>query len=371
MKKVIPLILILILAIAGIFLLNRSNDRDATPGTSPTSTPASAAFEGEGVLARNNPGLKPGVWYLVTEQTGAPALSYELSFTTASTCTVGASAANCLNLTIENGQRVHVEGDIENGVVSVATLRTVGGVEANIRVTTPKAGDTVSSPITITGAATGNWYFEASFPILLKDTKGVTIAQTVAQAQGEWMTTEYVPFSVTLPYAVSVTTSATLVFEKDNPSGLPQFDRQHAIAITLLPAKKAEREVTLYFYNENKDKDTTGNIFCSKQGLVGVKRTIPVTNTPIQDTINLLLQGNPTAAEKKQGITTEYPLQGFKLTGASQKNGTLTLSFADPNNKTSGGSCRATILWTQIEATAKQFPGVTSVAFIPEILFQP
>src|SRR6185436_520379 len=60
-----------------------------------------------------------------------------------------------------------------------------------------KAGDTVSSPLTVTGEARGNWYFEASFPAVLVDWDGKIIAQLPAQAQGDWMTQEFVPFSVT------------------------------------------------------------------------------------------------------------------------------------------------------------------------------
>src|SRR4030042_2528936 len=113
------------------------------------------------------------------------------------------------------------------------------------------------------------------------------------------------------------------------------------------------------------EKYDTGNILCSRQGLVAVERQIPVTTTPIQNAIKLLIAGQLTAAEKAQGITTEYPLEGFSLKGASLNNGVLTLEFQDSNNKTGGGSCRVGILWFQIEATAKQFPGVQSVRFLP------
>lgn len=135
--------------------------------------------------------------------------------------------------------------------------------------------------------------------------------------------------------------------------------------------KKQERAVYLYYYNPDLDKDEEGNIRCSRAGLVQVLRQIPVTKTPIQDTIRLLISGNLTSKEKAQGITTEYPLEGLSLTGASLKNGILTLAFDDPYNKTSGGSCRTGILWFQIEATAKQFSEVQQVRFEPEYLFQP
>jgi len=43
-----------------------------------------------------------------------------------------------------------------------------------------------------------------------------------AQAQGDWMTTEFVPFEAVLEFAVPQTEFGTLILEKDNPSGLPQ-----------------------------------------------------------------------------------------------------------------------------------------------------
>lgn len=133
----------------------------------------------------------------------------------------------------------------------------------------------------------------------------------------------------------------------------------------------AQRTVQLYFYNPEADKDETGNILCSKQGLVTVHRDIAVTNTPIQDTINLLLEGALTQQEVAQGVTTEFPLPGLTLVGANLANKVLTLEFNDPQNQTGGGSCRTGVLWAQIEATALQFAEVDQVQFIPEELFQP
>jgi len=131
------------------------------------------------------------------------------------------------------------------------------------------------------------------------------------------------------------------------------------------------KTVKLYYYNPAFDQDETGNILCSRKGLVAVERKISISKTPIQNTINLLIFGQLTDEEKSQGITTEYPLKGFSLKRASLKDGILTLEFEDPNYKTGGGSCRVGILWFQIEATAKQFPEVQQVRFLPEELFQP
>lgn len=93
-----------------------------------------------------------------------------------------------------------------------------------IQVTSPGAGATVGSPLTISGRARGTWYFEASFPVKLLDGNGNQIAIAPAQAQGEWMTEDFVPFSVTLTYTKPATPNGTLILQKDNPSGEPQFD---------------------------------------------------------------------------------------------------------------------------------------------------
>ena len=103
-----------------------------------------------------------------------------------------------------------------------------------IRVTSPHSGETVSSPFTVTGEARGSWFFEASFPVLLTDWDGKIIAQGIAQAQGDWMTTEYVPFTATLTYTTEAgvySDKGTLILKKDNPSGLPEHDNALEIPV--------------------------------------------------------------------------------------------------------------------------------------------
>jgi len=100
-----------------------------------------------------------------------------------------------------------------------------------IVVTNPKSGQTISSPLAVQGQARGNWYFEASFPVRLLDANGKELAVVPAQAQGEWMTTNFVPFQATLRFATSTTRTGTLVLEKDNPSGLPQNAAQIRIPV--------------------------------------------------------------------------------------------------------------------------------------------
>ncbi len=91
-----------------------------------------------------------------------------------------------------------------------------------IRLDTPLPNAVVSSPLSIQGAARGPWFFEASFPVYLLNAAGDTIAVIPAQAQGEWMTRDFVPFTATLIFTPPASAAGTLVLAKDNPSGLAE-----------------------------------------------------------------------------------------------------------------------------------------------------
>lgn len=89
----------------------------------------------------------------------------------------------------------------------------------------------VTSPLTVTGEAKGPWYFEASFPIEIRDQYGVVVAQHYAEAQGDWMTSGFVPFKSTIAFTAPTTTMGFLVLKNDNPSGDPERDQAVIIPI--------------------------------------------------------------------------------------------------------------------------------------------
>jgi hypothetical protein len=91
-----------------------------------------------------------------------------------------------------------------------------------IRVTSIKNNQTITSPVTITGEARGTWFFEASFPVRIEDAQGKVLAQGPAAAQGEWMTENYVPFSIIFNFVKPESGTGYIILEKDNPSGLPE-----------------------------------------------------------------------------------------------------------------------------------------------------
>jgi len=100
-----------------------------------------------------------------------------------------------------------------------------------IQVTAPRPNQVVSSPLVVAGRARGRWYFEASFPVHLFDANGKELAVVPAQAQGEWMTTDFVPFKVELVFSEPATAAGMLVLKKDNPSGLPEHEDELRIPV--------------------------------------------------------------------------------------------------------------------------------------------
>ncbi len=253
----------------------------------------------------------------------------------------------------------------------VENMQYTNATSDMITVAYPLPGASVESVLRVTGEARGYWFFEASFPVRALDRDGNTLALVPAQAIGDWMTTEHVPFSVTLQIPESYVGPITLVLANDNPSGLPENDRSISFEVNKQGTiTAATSSIKLYYYNPALDQGVDG-VQCTEKGLVAVERIIPRTISPIQDAVRVLIKGELTASEKAKGLETEYPLEGFALVSASLLNSELTLAFDDQKSETIGGSCRTAILWKQIEATAKQFKEVKTVKFLPEDLFQP
>lgn len=104
-----------------------------------------------------------------------------------------------------------------------------------IHITLPFPGATTGSDFMVRGLARGLWYFEASFPVEVVTGDGTVVAQAVAQAQGDWMTTNFVPFTATMTLPKTFTGSAYLVLKKDNPSGLPEKEAYASFPISVEP----------------------------------------------------------------------------------------------------------------------------------------
>ena len=93
-----------------------------------------------------------------------------------------------------------------------------------IKVTRPRPGDLIDPalPLVIEGEARGNWYFEASFQIRVLDKAGNELYLGFAQAAGDWMTENFVPFKVEVDLKQPESFDGEVILERDNPSGLPE-----------------------------------------------------------------------------------------------------------------------------------------------------
>jgi hypothetical protein len=113
------------------------------------------------------------------------------------------------------------------------TTPTTVGIADLITITTPVSGAKITSPVTVTGTARGNWYFEASFPVEILDANGKVIGQGHGEAQGDWMTQDFVPFTANLTFSAPATgTHGTIRVKNDNPSGDPARDKHIDLPVT-------------------------------------------------------------------------------------------------------------------------------------------
>ncbi|KKS23044.1 MAG: hypothetical protein UU82_C0042G0005 [Candidatus Nomurabacteria bacterium GW2011_GWC2_41_8] len=97
----------------------------------------------------------------------------------------------------------------------------------------PFPGAVTGKEFSVIGKARGNWFFEASFPITLLDKNGNMLVETYATAQGEWMTTDFVPFKSEVKAPIDYIGPATLILKKDNPSDMREFDASISFPITI------------------------------------------------------------------------------------------------------------------------------------------
>jgi hypothetical protein len=117
--------------------------------------------------------------------------------------------------------------------IPAAAMSYTNATTNDITVYAPQPRAELTRSFTITGNARGPWYFEASFPVSILGADGSPILQTHATAQSEWMTTEFVPFSVDITVPTSYTGPATIVLSKDNPSGLPEHDASVSFSVVI------------------------------------------------------------------------------------------------------------------------------------------
>lgn len=103
-----------------------------------------------------------------------------------------------------------------------------GKIASEIITEHPKPGQSVSSPLRVSGQAKGSWFFEGRFPVLITNWDGLIIGEAMATTSADWMTEELVPFSASVEFNQkdeAVSKKAFLILRKANPSGLAKNDK--------------------------------------------------------------------------------------------------------------------------------------------------
>jgi hypothetical protein len=119
-----------------------------------------------------------------------------------------------------------------NGEVFVENIGNAQSLSNQIVVNNITPNQQVTSPLAVTGQARGTWFFEGSFPAEVQDSNGVVLGQAVGTSSQDWMTENFIPFSLTLNFTVPAgMMNGNLVLRKDNPSGEPQNDAELIIPI--------------------------------------------------------------------------------------------------------------------------------------------
>ena len=102
----------------------------------------------------------------------------------------------------------------------------------SVTINTPKAGDRISSPLTVSGVVPGPWSFEANFPVEIVDADHKKVAEGYATVKGDWMTTKPIAFTATVPFKPPATDDGFVIIRKANPSGDQATDDSVEVPIT-------------------------------------------------------------------------------------------------------------------------------------------
>jgi hypothetical protein len=105
----------------------------------------------------------------------------------------------------------------------------------SVTIDAPKAGDRITSPLTVRGVVPGPWSFEANFPVEIVDADHKKVAEGYATVTGDWMTTKPIGFTATVPFKPPVTDDGFVVIHKANPSGDQATDDSVEVPIKFGP----------------------------------------------------------------------------------------------------------------------------------------
>jgi len=216
---------------------------------------------------------------------------------------------------------------------------------------TPKVKSEIISPLKIEGKVRGSWLFEATMPVKLLNDKGEEMTVGYIQATEDWMTEDFVPFKGEISFVSKEEGEGMLVFQNDNPSGLPENEKEFRMPVRI--ALSETIKIKVFFNNDLMDPEFS----CNK--VFPVEREILKTQAVARAALEQLLKG-PTEEEKSEDFFTSIN-SGVKIQSLTIENGTAKVDFDEQLEFQVGGSCRVSAIRAQIIETLKQFSTVENV----------
>lgn len=221
---------------------------------------------------------------------------------------------------------------------------TVQTLEANITVTAPRSGATVSNPITVTGKAR---VFENTFAYALKDGTGKKLYESYGMTDapdagvfGNY--TVKVPVPVGAPRELFVE-----VFEYSAKDG----SVTNLVRVPVTLSTQETMKVKAFFGNAALDPENT----CTK--VFPVEREVVKTKEVAYLALTELLKG---VGAGEKGYFTSIP-KGVRLNSLVIRGSTAYADFDGTLDYQVGGSCRVSAIRAQLTQTLKQFPSVKDV----------
>ena len=227
-----------------------------------------------------------------------------------------------------------------------------GAIEG-IEVFYPKSGESILSPLKITGKVNGGGWigFEGQVGIVkLFDNSGKELALGILTAQGEWMQKE-INFETTLWFDYSGEGSGQLIFYNENPSGEAQKNKTFTLPVKLTTSSAATSNFKVYFSNSDIGLD------CAK--VLPFERRVLKTEAVARAALEELLKG-PSDLEKYAGLITSIN-SGVKINSLTIENGVARVDFSEELEQGVAGSCKVQAIRAQITETLQQFSTVKSV----------
>ena len=120
--------------------------------------------------------------------------------------------------------------------VPTATENTASSTEpldASVVVQMPLPNAIVSHSFDVSGSAPSGWFFEATFPIQVRDANDDLIGTSIGQAQEDWTKPGPITFTSQIQVDASYEGPADLILLKDNPSGDPENADEVTIPIVI------------------------------------------------------------------------------------------------------------------------------------------